>query len=73
MLNQPLRYTQYCFRHDSIQKKLFSEEGSILFSWEETATPLYHGTRDLQLAHLVGVVNVADQVDHTGAERIYKG
>jgi len=52
------------------KKILFSKEGSILFSWEETATPLYHGTRDLQLAHLVGVVHVADQVNHTGAENI---
>jgi hypothetical protein len=67
MLNQPLGYTQYSFRHDSIQK-IYSLKRALytLLLGRNTNSTI---SRGLQLAHLVGAVHVADQVDDTGAER----
>ena len=46
MLNQPLRYTQYCFRHDSIQKKFILERGLYtLLLGRNSNSPISRHTR----------------------------
>lgn len=68
MLNQPLgdTYTQYSFRQFHTKKYYSPKRALYTLLLGRNSTPLYHQS---QLAGLVGAVHVADQVDHTGAER----
>jgi hypothetical protein len=64
MLNQPLRYNTPNIVSDNPIENFYSRKH--LLRWRNTNSLV---SPDLQLVHLVGAVHVADQVDHTGAEK----